>query len=283
MESGEVTRPWYEENPGLVEQIERDLHEHYPTLRLDIRDGQAEVRGTFPVLDEGGVELDRWEISIVLPKRFPGELPFVRETGGRIPVRLDNHVVNDGTACVMLPEERYRWFPHGAPFRTYLDGPVRAYFTMQSYRARGGTWLHDEWAHGALAAVPFYMEILGCEELVAWRALVVMALGLRADQACPCGSGHVVGSCHAVLLDVRAHLGEGVAEARLLDALVARFKLTSRDIGVSFLRALRHRVKGHHACPCESGRRVRDCHESLRDLNGVFTGLLVPRKESAAR
>jgi hypothetical protein len=47
----------------------------------------------------------------------------------------------------------------------------------------------------------------------------------------------------------------------------------------SFLECLRHRpTKGHKACPCGSGKKVRDCHQSQLDELGDII-----RPEIAAR
>ncbi len=269
-----IESAWCDDNPVLVQEIEGDLREHYPTLRLAIDDGRAEVRGTFPILDEDGGELDRWEVSIILPRAYPKDLPIVRETGGRIPADRSNHVLqSDGTACVLLPETRYKWFPRGARFRVYLDGPMTAFFANQSHRARGGRWVHDEWDHGPLAAVRFYRELLGPdEEIVAWRALIAMGLGLREEQKCPCGRGKPIGSCHSVLLEVRDNLGQEIAQRRLVEVFEEEFKIKGVDAAVAFLRALRKPVRGHHPCPCGSGKRVRGCHSGLRKLNGAMDG-----------
>lgn len=272
MASERVSRHWHEEHPNLVKEIEQELARHYPTLRLDVRNGEAEVRGTFPILDDDGTELDRWQVSIALPSDYPNDLPIVRETGRRIPATLDNHILpSDGTACVLLPETRYRWFPRGAPLRAYLDGPLRAFFANQSYRARGGKWVHGEWGHGSLAAVQFYKELLGSEDdTIGWRALIAVGLGLEDAHSCPCGHRRPVRACHPELLDVRDNLGERTALGRLVAALEEKLEIRGADATVAFLRALRRGVKGHHPCPCDSGERVRDCHPALRELNGAM-------------
>ena len=272
MASGGLAEPWYVANPALVEEIERDLRAHYPTLRLDLSEGRAEVRGTFPILDEDGTELDRWEVSITLPPAYPTDLPVVRETGGRIPARLENHVLSsDGTACVLLPESRYRWFPLGAPFVDFLDGPLRGFLASQSHRARGGTWVHGEWEHGALAALQFYKELLGSgDDIVGWRALIAVGLDLLDGHLCPCGRRRPVRECHPVLVEVRQNVGTETAQARLIGALAEKVGINSSDEAVRLLLALPREVKGHHPCPCGSGKRVRECHPSLRELGGAF-------------
>ena len=272
MASDEVVRPWYEGKPDLAIDIRNDLRRHYPTLRLDTSAGHAEIRGTFPILDADGSVLDRWAVSIELRSDDPYGLPTVRETGGRIPAILDNHMnVNDGTACVLLPEQRYRFFPRGAPFRDYLDGPLRSFFTNQSHRARGGSWVHGEWDHGAIAAVQFYKELLESEDdVVGWRGLIAMGVGLLDQDPCPCGRRRPVARCHVDLISVRDNLGQEAAAERLLTAVQERFDVKESEVAIRFLQAIRSRSMGHHRCPCGSGSRVRDCHPDLRQLRDAW-------------
>ena len=277
MAADRLVRPWYEENPDLAADIRADLHRYYPTLRLDTDGGLAEIRGTFPILDTDGTVLDRWSVSIELPADDLSGLPIVREMGGRIPASLDNHVLDtDGTACVLLPEARYRSFPRGAPFKAYLDGPLRSFFANQSHRARGGSWVHGEWEHGAVAAVQFYKELLQSEDdVVGWRGLIAMGLGLDERTPCPCGRRRPVAQCHSDLIAVRDNLGQEAARVRLLMALRQQFGVKSVDIAIRFVQAIQSRPMGHHTCPCGSGSRVRDCHPDLRKLRDAWP---FPRK-----
>ena len=69
----------------------------------------------FAVMFEGQV-LDRYSVELQLPRNHPAGLPVVRETGGRIPRDIDRHIITaDGTACVLLPDERWRLWPHRQP------------------------------------------------------------------------------------------------------------------------------------------------------------------------
>jgi len=56
-----------------------------------------------------GQVLDRYSVELQLARNHPAGLPVVRETGGRIPRHIDRHLLAaDGTACVLLPDERIR-------------------------------------------------------------------------------------------------------------------------------------------------------------------------------
>lgn len=267
-----VVASWWDTRPDLVQEIEADLRDGYATLRLDLSQDKAEVKGTYPVKDEDGSVLDRWAVSILLPPTYPKALPIVREVGRRLIRDPDNHVQDEeGTVCVLLPETRYRWFPIGAPFRTYLDGPLQAFFASQSFRARGGTWAHGEWEHGALATVSFYKDLLGSsDDVVGWRALIAMRNGLQDNQPCPCGLRRPVQDCHPDLLEVRDNLASGDARLRFAQALAQKFGVRSFEGANRYLAAIRRRPQGHHGCPCGSGDRIRDCHPDLRSLRDAW-------------
>ena len=131
--------------------------------------------------------------------------------------------------------------------------------------------MHGEWEHGAVAAVQFYKELLESEDdVVGWRGLIAMGLGLREPDQCPCGRRRPVAGCHADLIAVRDNLGEEVAWARLVMAVRQRFGVESGDIALRFLQAIQSRPMGHHRCPCGSGSRVRHCHPDLRELRDAW-------------
>jgi hypothetical protein len=193
-----MIKPWHLRKPQLIEQIKTDLQKHYPTLHLSVDGEFAEVRGTFPIKSPNGRVLDRWAISIELPPGFPKDLPVVRELQKRIPWTVDSHVESDGKACVLLPDERFRIFPEGAPFLDFLNGPVLSFFLGQSLRALGEEWPFGEWGHGANGIFEFYKELIGTDD----KQVLISYLKVLSKQSfkghwdCPCGSGKKMRKCH---------------------------------------------------------------------------------------
>jgi hypothetical protein len=120
-----MKQPWHRRCPALLEQVRADVEAFCSTLHVFIEGEIVGVRGTFPVLHEDDV-LDRYTIEIRFPLDYPDQLPTVREVGGRIPWRADNHVFPaTGVCCVLLPEDRWWSFPVGRPFLEYLRGPLQ--------------------------------------------------------------------------------------------------------------------------------------------------------------
>jgi hypothetical protein len=214
-----LKRAWHQHNPSLVEQIRGDLRAHYPSLHLFIDpDGSATVRGTFPVRSAQGRVLDRYQVSIELLADYPKSLPVVRETGGQIPWKADFHVDPDGKACVLLPDDRWRCFPEGAPFRQFLDGPLHDFFLGHSLVALGEDWPFGEWSHGADGVYEYYRELLQTDDAdTVRRFLFVLAkLNLKRHWDCPCGSGRKIARCcRARIRDLRTKIPPAIARSAL--------------------------------------------------------------------
>ncbi|MCZ6655534.1 MAG: hypothetical protein O7D91_21205 [Planctomycetota bacterium] len=193
-----MNEPWYTRIPALVDEITSDLRVHYPNLHLSIDDEQgAEIRGTLPVISPQGKVLDRYQITIRLLPDYPKSLPEVREVGGRIPWDPDYHIERDGTACVLMPDDRWRCFPEAAPFREYLDGPLHDFFLGQSLVALGEDWPFGGWSHGADGIYEFYQDLLGTSDRRTIKRFlhVLNKLHFKSHLDCPCGSGKKIRKC----------------------------------------------------------------------------------------
>jgi len=220
-----MSQAWHRRRPELVKQTREDLRALYPTLHLFIEaDGTAVVAGTFPVRDPTGRVLDRYQVSITLPEDYPRSLPIVREVGGRIPWKPEFHVNANGTACVLLPDDRWRCFPEGAPFVQFLDGPLHDFFLGQSLVALGEKWPFGQWSHGANGVYEYYQWLLGTDDAATiTRYLRVLAkLNFKDHLECPCGSGRKIRRCcRAKVLDLRQKIPPRVAR-KALETLAAR-------------------------------------------------------------
>jgi len=187
-----------------VQRLQDDLAESYSSLHVFVTErGIVQVRGVFPVRGEDGKILDRFQVSIELTKAYPQDLPIVRETGGRIPWIEDHHINPDGSACVMIPEERHRIWPLGAPLSRFLDGPLRNFFLGQMAQERGGPWPFGEWSHGELGLLEFLQSELGTGDIeVVLRFLLAIASSVVDSRCqCPCDSGKTIQSCCKKKLD----------------------------------------------------------------------------------
>lgn len=212
--------PWFARDPQLAAEIEQDL-EAYPQLHLVLAGpGQAHVRGAFPVRSADCKELDHYLVRIELPDEYPDALPIVFEVGERIPRIADRHINPGGSACVMLPDDRWRCFPAGARFRQFLDGPLHQFFLAQSLVELGEPWPFGQWSHGANGRLEYYQWLFSTADL----SIVLQTLGLLTeseigqDVACPCGLDRRLRDCCASRIqELRSRIPPGVAQAALRD------------------------------------------------------------------
>lgn len=207
-----------EEDPA-ISAIRRALRLTHPTLHpFRNAEGLVEIAGVFIVRGPGGEDLDRYDISIVLPRSYPRELPVVREVGGRIPWIADRHVEADGKACVMIPEDRWQFFPNEASIIEFIEVPVANYFLSQSYFEEHNEWPLGEWKHGWDGVIQYYRWLIGTEnDLTVYRFLYVLSRQeLKLYLECPCGSGQKIKRCcRAKTMELRGKIPWQLARGRL--------------------------------------------------------------------
>lgn len=186
----------------LFDKEKREIEAAFPQLHFHVVNDIVFLRGSFPVVHDGK-ELDRYLIEIELPKSHPESLPIVREIAGRIPRTAARHTnTSDGTACVLLPDERWRLWPKGVDLLAYLNGPLRNYFLGQIAVDMGQPWPFGEWRHGADGIVEYYSELLKSDDLNVIVGILncLAAKKTKGHWPCPCRSGKRLRDCHGELV-----------------------------------------------------------------------------------
>ena len=211
---------WYERLPLLLEDVKESLIEH-PNLHIAVDEGgRLLIRGTLSVESDGDV-LDRFLIEILFPENYPKGVPVVREIGGRLPWDRARHVnPEDGSACLFIRDERWRAWPVGSSFRSFLDVPVRNYFLGQSFVEMGLPWPFGQWEHGEIGVEEFYKELLATDDLSVVQAYLecLSAKKLKDHWACPCGSGRRIMQCHwKRVTELRKQISRENAQSSLAD------------------------------------------------------------------
>ncbi len=130
----------------------------------------------------------------------------------------------DGTACVLLPDERWRVWPDGSTLLRFVNGPVRNFFLGQSLVALGEKWPFGQWRHGADGIREYYAELLGTDDIRVITAYVecLSKNKIKGHWPCPCNSGRRLRDCHGDLVrDLSAKIPRKIALSSL-DKLVAK-------------------------------------------------------------
>lgn len=188
--------PWHKRNPEVLVQLKLELAQKYPDLCLVLENNLVHLKGGFSIVHEG-VELDRFQVDIMVPADFPDHIPVVWELGGRVPRTADWHTYISGSLCVIVPEE---WLinPVAGSVMAFLDGPLRNYFIAHALAEAGSGRPMGERAHGGPGLIEAYGEMVGKKEPgVIQRYLICLAKEqVRGHLDCPCGSGKRLRNCH---------------------------------------------------------------------------------------
>jgi hypothetical protein len=192
-----MTEPWHVARPELRSEIERSLAATQPGLRVGVNStGHLAAVGSYSIPDADPSHA-RFFIEIHFPNNYPDDLPDVCEVGGRIPRTPARHVNDDGTACLMVPEE---WLvtAEDTSFPAFMTGPVKNFFVGQSLVELGQPWPYGERSHGYAGVIEAFSEILGTVDLASMRTYLayLQRPAIKGHWACPCGSGEVLRRCH---------------------------------------------------------------------------------------
>ncbi|MEN6537880.1 MAG: hypothetical protein ABFD89_29785 [Bryobacteraceae bacterium] len=191
---------WSLQKPELLASVREAVERHLPTLHLVLEAETVFLRGTLAVTDpESGAVLRRYQVELKFPADYPKADPIVRETGGAIPKTDTRHFNSDGSACLFLPDARFRICAKNCSIDQFVNGPVCAFFLWQAhYEITGRVPATGEWQHGVLGILQFYFEELGTDDgRVVVRFLECLAAKkVRPPHACYCGSGRKLRDCH---------------------------------------------------------------------------------------
>jgi hypothetical protein len=221
-----MSQPWHRANLALFDKEKTEVEAVYPHLHFHVVSDVVFVRGTFPITLEGEV-LDRYLIEIELPRDYPKSIPVVRETNGRIPQTSDRHMnPADGAACILLPDERWKVWPHGSTLLYFLDVPVRNFFLGQSLVERGDPWPFGQWSHGAEGIREYYGEVLSTNDtkVITGYLDCLSKKKIKGHWPCPCRSGKRLRDCHARMVQDLATKISRQAAAHSFEKFRAKFK-----------------------------------------------------------
>jgi hypothetical protein len=237
---------WHEREPNRLSDLRRALADRYPDLTLSVIEGFGDIHGSFPIIHEG-VELDRFQVRIVVPPEFPREIPVVYEKSGRIPHDANWHTFDRGALCVIVPED---WLldVRSRSLLEFLDGPLRNFFIGHALAEAGQPRPMGERGHGSTGLFQAYGEMLGVADTKAIpRYLdVCSAKKLKRHWKCPCGSGRRLVECHRAEVEaLRRRVPRWIAG-------MARDRLTTQLRNEQVLRAKLAALKNSVADPSQT-------------------------------
>lgn len=175
-----------------------ELKKHFTVKGLvDGTDGQKSIFLSLPILD-GANLVESFEIEIRLDSNFPESYPKAFVSSERIPRDPSRHINPDGSACLFVEDESWKFWGQSKSLVEFINGPVKNFFISQIYFECHGKWPFGERAHGFDGVLEYYSEYLGVKEPEYLLALLELSLRNSVPSSfwCPCKSGRKYRDCH---------------------------------------------------------------------------------------
>jgi len=168
-----------------------------PSPKASIR-----VKGKFSFTafhESCGQLADEFELEIVVPSRFPAELPVVTETAQRIPRRGEFHVNPDGSLCLGSHLRLRIKVSQNRTLSAFVERCLVPYLYAISHKLKnGGPLPFGELAHAGPGLIQDYAELFGLstsEQVKTALKLLTYKRRIANKKACPCGCKLRLGRC----------------------------------------------------------------------------------------
>jgi hypothetical protein len=142
---------------------------------------------------------DSFRLRIVVPTKFPQDLPVVEELDGRIPRRGAYHINPDGSLCLGSRLRLLVTIARDPTLIGFASNCLVPYLFAISHKILdGGDLAFGELAHGSPGETADYMNLFGLKTAEQVKRAIEY-LGLKKRRAnnlpCPCGCGRRLGIC----------------------------------------------------------------------------------------
>ena len=142
-----------------------------------------------------------FDVEILIPEKYPENLPRVREIGGKIDADYD-HFDESRTLCLAVPIEERRVFLEEPSLLGFVNRLTVPYLYGYCHWKTYGVHPFGESEHGPEGIVRHYMDLLGLTDQLSVLAVIAFLYerGYRGHHPCPCGSKSKVRNCHGKAL-----------------------------------------------------------------------------------
>lgn len=188
------------------------VKENYPALEISKTASTYNINGDIRFITsvKGEVFDDLYSIEIALSKKYPEELPTIREVGGRIERIIDHHVNKDGTLCVGVIAEVKNELGKHYTLLEYIDKIVVNYLSQYSYKEKYGEWPYGESEHYIEGVLKYYLKEYKlknyAEVLTFLKELAQFKFRPKGHERCRCGCGRLVKNCSRQKLLKKAYI-----------------------------------------------------------------------------
>ena len=207
-------KPWFEQNPKLLQREKEVLASAYPTLEIAVRaegcrlNSQAVLKkaavvaqGVYSLRTKDGTVCVDYGLKLVYPPNYPRSHPVVYCDDPKLPIGiLDRHILSNGQACLGVPTDIRRRWQQTPDIISFLDTIIAPFLAWQvHYDAFGSAPPWGERAHFGRGVIQYYAELLGLPEtanIIDFMRLLARKNSPKGHEPCPCGSGKNIRTCN---------------------------------------------------------------------------------------
>ncbi len=177
----------------------------YPALRLYENGGKLHVEGKFIACGrKPDVEIEKYEVRIEFPPRYPWQFPNVEETSLKIPRIGSRHIKQDNTLCFANMQDDFTTCRNGISFQFFLEEILNPHLCREYVKEKTGHYPTGERSHGIDGTWEGYFDIFKTEdknEILRQLKLILYHQPLGRNAPCYCNSGKIYKVCHQKLED----------------------------------------------------------------------------------
>jgi len=210
--------PWYKSNRKLFREERAALASAAPLLGMVIAgigfrlSGTytlewecSVVHGTYGIFIPGSDRQIEYGISILMPSKYPKEMPILFCNDPKLPVgNIDRHIMDNGSACLGVYADIMTRWSKKPEILCFLDGFVAPFLVWQAYydtHHKPPLW--GERPHFTDGIIDYYAELLHINKglsVVEFMRLLARKNHPKGHEICPCGSGLRLRNCHRELI-----------------------------------------------------------------------------------
>ena len=185
--------------------METDLKAQWEELKkrftditvMEKQNGRWIFNGRFPVKGADGYCYAEYELQIEIKENFPGCLPSVWETEGKIKRSADWHVYADGSLCVGTTARQYYLMGEEISLLNWVDRLVIPYLANHKYKLIHGHYKNVERSH-ADGIYEEYDDLFSERNGHSLKDYLMLITGhghIGRNDPCFCGSGKKYKKC----------------------------------------------------------------------------------------
>ena len=161
------------------------------------------LKGKYYLCNNNDELIEHFDITICVGKGYPYFFPILIENSEKIERHIDNHIDDNGVACVEIDKFAKVIAKYGISIYDFIEYYVKKYFSWQLVKQNEGDENLTEWAHHSAGDIQMYMGLIGSEDSgVIFNFLLnfLANKNIGRNDKCFCGSNLKLKQCHEDLV-----------------------------------------------------------------------------------